>query len=494
MLGSRVRRRVVGALTVSASLMLLAGPAHAAIGDITEFPVPGTGTGGLNRITLGPDGNIWFTNPGTNEIGRMTPSGQFTGFPIPTPGSSPIDITTGPDGNIWFTEYEGRVGRITLTGQITEFPITRTPGGALANIFGITTGPDGALWFITDCCDPSNPGKIGRITTNGDRTLYPTTAGTTPMVGLTKGPDGNLWYPVTTAPHLDRIQRMTPAGVVNGNFDIPTQYADPSRIVTGPDGNLWFTEQGAVSGNLSPGKIGRITPAGVITEFTTPNQNPPSNPAGIAVGPDGNLWFTEYSYLRMNGMQQGGNRIGRITPSGVITEFPLPAPYRRADGITAGPDGAMYFTESPNNFTSGVIGRIQAVTPVVPPPPPPPQMPLIIDPARLIPQATTLTLSVTPKRKKKAPFRYRLSGRVALLGSTGKPPVCIGDVKLTLKKSSKTLASGTAKLSPNCTYSKRLTIGTKAAAGKRGTLAVRANYGGSIYLKASTKSATARLR
>jgi len=55
----------------------------------------------------------------------------------------------------------------------------------------------------------------------------------------------------------------------------------------------WFTEW---SGN----KIGRITPSGVITEFTIPT--PSSNPGGIAAGPDGNIWFIE----------QNGNKIGQL--------------------------------------------------------------------------------------------------------------------------------------------------------------------------------------
>jgi virginiamycin B lyase len=52
-------------------------------------------------------------------------------------------------------------------------------------------------------------------------------------------------------------------------------------ITAGPDGNLWFCEaRGA--------KIGRITPSGAITEFATPH----TAPSRITVGPDGNLWFT----------------------------------------------------------------------------------------------------------------------------------------------------------------------------------------------------------
>src|SRR5262245_45830415 len=82
-------------------------------------------------------------------------------------------------------------------------------------------------------------------------------------------------------------------------FPVPTTSSTPTTIVVGPDGNLWFTEQGA-------DKIGRITPTGVVTEFTVPP--PGSFPVGIAAGPDGNLWFT----LAV------GNQIGRITPAGVV--------------------------------------------------------------------------------------------------------------------------------------------------------------------------------
>ena len=53
----------------------------------------------------------------------------------------------------------------------------------------------------------------------------------------------------------------------------------------------------------------------VITEF---GDALVSQPRAITAGADGNLWFTEPS----------GNRIGRISPSGAVTEF--------SAGITAG--------------------------------------------------------------------------------------------------------------------------------------------------------------
>ena len=69
-----------------------------------------------------------------------------------------------------------------------------------------------------------------------------------------------------------------------------------TRSSPGPDGNLWFTENDAVSN-----AIGKITPSGLITEYTIPTSG--SNPFGITVGPDGNLWFTE----------EFGDKIGVIT-------------------------------------------------------------------------------------------------------------------------------------------------------------------------------------
>src|SRR5260370_40489576 len=47
----------------------------------------------------------------------------ITEYPVPSGGSSE-DITTGPDGNVWFTEIAGnKIGKITPAGVITEFPL-----------------------------------------------------------------------------------------------------------------------------------------------------------------------------------------------------------------------------------------------------------------------------------------------------------------------------------------------------------------------------------
>ncbi|HEX3392885.1 MAG TPA: hypothetical protein VHS52_00020 [Acidimicrobiales bacterium] len=358
------------ALLVSLAVVVGAAPAMAQIHPVQEYRVPSERPG-LNRITTGPDGNLWFTE-GAGRIGRMTPNGQFKEFATPSSlagrDSNPIDITTGPDGKLWYTDFYGRIGRVNLKGDIKEFQIG-SPQNQLF-FFGITAGPDGALWFVVNCCGPNN-GMIGRITTTGDVSFFPVAPGTGPAVGIISY-HGQLWYTATSVPDPKDayIQRMNTAGKVTGNFLIPTSYADPSRLAIGADGNLYFTEQGAVGANghqepthPRPGKIGRIDPKGNITEFRIPEQAPPdfvANPAGIASGPDGNIWFTEYSYLADDtGEQHGGNKIGRLDiQTGRIDEFPLPTAFARADGITRGPNGFMYFVEDPNNYAYGQVGKI----------------------------------------------------------------------------------------------------------------------------------------
>jgi virginiamycin B lyase len=118
-------------------------------------------------------------------------------------------------------------------------------------------------------------------------------------------------------------------------LDPPPQIGATLSLTAGPDGNLWFTEYGA-------DRIGRITPAGAITQFGI--HDGASLPYDITTGADGNLWFTEYE----------GKRIGQITPDGAIRTFAIPAMDSLPYGIAPRPDGNLWFAES----GADKIGRI----------------------------------------------------------------------------------------------------------------------------------------
>jgi streptogramin lyase len=94
-----------------------------------EFPLPHPNSG-PTTIALAPDGTVWFTEQGSNRIGRMAPDGTgLEEFELPHAGSAPRIITIGADNNFWFTEHLGnRIGRITADASSLSSTSLRPTG------------------------------------------------------------------------------------------------------------------------------------------------------------------------------------------------------------------------------------------------------------------------------------------------------------------------------------------------------------------------------
>ena len=282
-----------------------------------------------------------------SEVATAPAAPPIADFPVPSISSDPTTIAVGPDANMWFTEQAtNKIGRITPLGGVTEYAVPNAPAGIVA-------GPDGNLWIT----EPS-ANKIARMTPSGLASEFsvPTTDGYPFRIAV--GADGNLWF---TEQRGNKIGRISTSGVI-AEFLRTNSGSHPTGIAAGPDGNIWYT---VLSGGVTCDPIachpteqpwiGRITPGGVITEFPLTIG---SQPSGISSGPDGNVWFTELV----------ANKIGRITPSGNVTEFPIPSAHNQDLGggrihfgvfagpedIAAGADGNVWFTESVSNR----IGRV----------------------------------------------------------------------------------------------------------------------------------------
>lgn len=314
--------------------LTLAVPARAAAapGEIVSFPLPAGGEPA--GIAVGPEGNLWFTEPGGDRIGRITLAGQVTEYPVPTALSQPFQIALGPDGNMWFTESNaGNVGRITPAGAVTEFNVC-----GYCRPAGITAGPDGNVWFTL----PEGGGRLGSISPSGAVNEFLLSLPPNEPRGIALGPDGNFWVTDTglvgEEPSIGQITRVTPAGAATA-FRVPTPTGNftPTAIANGPDGALWF------AGGIG---IGRIDTAGTFTEF------PQSFFGGfdaITTGPDGNLWLTGA------GPFAAEDSVDRVTTDGHLTTYPIPS---GSGGIVTGPDGNLWFTEAGGN-----IGRISPGAP-----------------------------------------------------------------------------------------------------------------------------------
>ncbi|HSR06056.1 MAG TPA: putative Ig domain-containing protein, partial [Bryobacteraceae bacterium] len=76
-----------------------------------------------------------------------------------------------------------------------------------------------------------------------------------------------------------------------------------------------------------------------------------SDVTGITAGPDGALWYS------VGILDHSGGKIGRITTDGVVTEYPLPIAGSWPSNITTGPDGALWFSLAITNG-GNMIGRM----------------------------------------------------------------------------------------------------------------------------------------
>jgi streptogramin lyase len=198
----------------------------------------------------------------------QTPMPSTAGQP-PRSGTVPGIVQSG-SGSQWITAYAANVC-----------------------IDSLIKGPLNTVWF-GDVCD----GQTGKIDMSGRLTTYQVDSG--PM---TEGPDGNVWSIAGPASNY-KIAKLTPTGSVT-YFDVPcVAGALWNAIASGPDGNLWFTVR-------NQRIIARITTSGVSTCFPTTQ----AFTWGVTAGPDGNVWFTEPHAPAL---------LGKITPSGKLTEYPDP--------------------------------------------------------------------------------------------------------------------------------------------------------------------------
>ena len=298
------------------------------------------------EITAGPDGNIWYTDGGST-VYKMSASGAIAGAFEAKIGSSPEGIVA-DDGALWFTESQsGSIGCVTTSGTVEEFEVPSATLHLVPDLDGITVGADGNLWFTEAALNkigrlvpsPSEPCKkkeeISEYEVPG-ATLGQTGGGNpgTAADSIAPGPNGNLWFSEAGS---ERIGEMNTSGKVVNTFPpSPTTLSGaPLGIVKGPDGNMWFTEGGSAE------RIGRVTPSGMITEFPLAPA-PTGNYFGlwsIVSGPDGNLWFTYGS-----GEENAG--VGCITPAGDAGQYPAPKHSSNPEGITVGPEGAIWFTDA----------------------------------------------------------------------------------------------------------------------------------------------------
>jgi streptogramin lyase len=135
-------------------------------------------------------------------------------------------------------------------------------------------------------------------------------------------------------------------------YKVPTTNSEPRYITVGSDRNVWFTEGNEFftpnpdpnTGGTFHRNIGRITPAGKITEFRIEDGIGPTQCScllnDIVQGPADILYITT-----------NNNRLGRITTAGTVLPF-IETPFSVGDSLARRGDDLWI-----NDFNTGSIWR-----------------------------------------------------------------------------------------------------------------------------------------
>ena len=351
--GMLVARLGIVAATV-AGLAALPSPAAAAapVGLIREIRIHSN----VPDITVGPEGDLWFTtNLRQDAIGRITPGGKVKKFKPLAKGVEPDGIVTGSDGNVWFT-YErdgfgfsgGGVGRITPKGKVTLFPEPPELHGSPFEI--VARARRQPLVRPRRDPDADRAGDRANHATGSNQRVQRRAPRKRCRDAPHRRPGRECLVRRRTRPPGDRANHA-PGEITEFVGIPPREFPILEGPTPGPEGNLWF------SANEPTTAVERISPEGTITRFDAGLDQRAEFVGPFVAGSDGNVWFrVEKSASRHRVTQKGSTAIGRITPSGKITEFshclrPLPL-FAGPNFLTPGPEGNVWFTTRPSGESS----------------------------------------------------------------------------------------------------------------------------------------------
>jgi len=232
-------------------------------GEMKDFSIPFTGTGGVHSSVPASDGSVWIAEQGSNRVGKWDPvtekiteyqDAYLPGKEGIEDGGSKHTIRIDPSGKVWasgvpLTRFDPE------TGKFTRFD----SGGGY--IYDVKPDKNGDVWFTNIFTS-----QIGKV-------------------------DGRT----------DRVSLWT----------IPTPDAYPRRMEIGPDGMIY-------SGEFRGGKIARFDPkTQTFKEFPLPGPDP--SPYGVGLDADGYLWYDSHN---MDLIGRFDPRTGKV----IEYPFPHPEP------------------------------------------------------------------------------------------------------------------------------------------------------------------------
>jgi virginiamycin B lyase len=286
---------------------------------VQEYDLP-TPASRPHDPALGPDGSLWYTAQMANKLGRLDPhTGEIKEYPLKTADSGPHGLVADKQGNIWFTAaFKGYVGELDpKTGAIKEYqmpdPRARDPHTPVFD-------PHGILWFTVQ-----SGNFIGRLDPNtGAVKLKEVPTPRAVPYGILISSAG---VPYFCEFGTNRLASIDPASMKITEYLLPAG-ARPRRLAITREDVIYYADYGR-------GNLGRFDPkTGKVEEWASPG-GPDSKPYGIAVTPDGMVWYSEA------GMRP--NTIVRFDPGRKeFSTWPIPSGGGVVRNMVATPKGDLY--------------------------------------------------------------------------------------------------------------------------------------------------------
>jgi virginiamycin B lyase len=301
----------------------LGAAAAGAVGElkatIKEWDVPTKGAH-PHDPALAPDGSLWFTEQLQNKLGRLDPaSGTFKEYPLKIEDSGPHGLVADSNGNIWFTgNGKGYIGKLDpKTGNVTAYKMpdekAEDPHTAVFDAHGI-------MWFTVQVgnmvgrLDP-HTGKVELKAVQGQRTL---------PYGIAVNSKG---IPFFCEFGTNKMAKIDPQNMAITEFTLP-EGVRPRRMAIDAEDRIYFTD-------YEGGNLGRLDPAtGAVKMWPSP-EGPKSAPYGIAITPDGAVWYSE-SGVKPNTMVRFDPKTEQFARASI------PSGGGTVRNMVATPDGRVY--------------------------------------------------------------------------------------------------------------------------------------------------------
>jgi virginiamycin B lyase len=246
--------------------------------QIREWAVPTKGAH-PHDPAVGPDGSLWFTEQMVSKLGRLDPAaGTFREFPLKGDNDGPHGLVADRSGNIWYTgNFAAHIGKLDpRTGAVTQY---KMPDAKAEDPHSLVFDSQGILWFTVQVGN-----MVGRLDpSTGKIDLRTAPTNNSHPYGIQVNSKG---VPFFCEFNSNKIASIDPKTLAVREYEINPPSARPRRMAIDANDSIYFTD-------YEGGNLGRLDPAtGALKMWPSPGGSG-SNPYGIAITPDGMVWYSE---------------------------------------------------------------------------------------------------------------------------------------------------------------------------------------------------------